>query len=149
VTHCTSCATFPLQAVLVDPGTGAARVDAWSAARRSGPLGLVRLVCAASRSGRPAAGACEPRVALKVHASPVPGSGRLVFALRGRRGGGRTDVVPMAASSSALCFFCAVRLRAWATAARGNVAASALGTRPAMGSRAHINEVTPMGRQRL
>jgi len=121
----------------------------WCLERRAGPLGLVSLACAASRSGRPAAGACEPRAALKVHASPIPGSARLVFALGGRRGGGRTDVVLMAASSSALCFFRAVRLRACATAARGNAAASALGTRPAMGSRAHINEFTPMGRQRL
>jgi len=42
--------------------------------------------------GLQAAGACEPRAALKAHASPVPGSVRLGFALRGRRGGGRTDV---------------------------------------------------------
>jgi len=111
-----------------------------------GPLGLVRLACAAGRSRRQAAGACEPRAALKAHASLAYDSGRLISALRGRRGGGRTNVVLIATSSSALCLFRAVRLRACATAERGKAAASALDTRPAMESRAHISEFTLFGR---
>jgi len=90
------------EAVLVNPGTGA-----------RAPRGLML------GAPRGASGAGAPRVrgqpirmtdcrrmraaaALKVHASPGSGSGRLVFALRGRRGEGRTDVFLMAASSSVI-----------------------------------------------